>query len=511
VPLGLATWTFGRVFRASEIEREDSALTGSLQVATDRLAAAGDEALRSAAALARTGAVQRALGRHDRDELRRLARREGRVSLSVLPARARPAGAGLDLVRTVSVVGPLGAIGSVVARVRLSPELLRGSGAAVGTTLVLTRRGIAAQGPFEGLRVAGPVGRGYDLELDGVGYRALAAHGTRNVDLVALVRRTGGGSLRRRQTLTLAAGAVTVAAIAMLGLFVLPLRRLDLRRRGAGRERDLLALVGDAFAAAHDMRALLPVILETTVGATGAAGGRLVWDGEVAARIGTPREMRGSIVLSLAEPGFASDRLLVLYPPARGFNRVDRDLAAALVAQGRIALENARLHSIVRRQAVTDELTDLANRRRFMEALRQEVARSDRFGTSLALVLFDLDDFKQINDNCGHQVGDAVLRQAAQVIRERVRETDLAGRVGGEEFAVLLAGTDLEGASVFAENLRRALTAGVSVAEAPGPVTASFGVAAHRPGQPEADLVGVADRALYRAKAEGKDRVVRAE
>ena len=155
----------------------------------------------------------------------------------------------------------------------------------------------------------------------------------------------------------------------------------------------------------------------------------------------------------------------MLLPPRRGFSATDRDLARSLAAQGQIALENALLHSVVRRQAVTDELTDLANRRRFMEALQQDVARSDRLDTPLALVLFDLDHFKQINDQYGHQIGDDVLRSAAEVIRTRVRETDLAARIGGEEFAVILPGTDLSGAAALAEHLRRDLADHVEVTD----------------------------------------------
>jgi diguanylate cyclase (GGDEF)-like protein len=201
------------------------------------------------------------------------------------------------------------------------------------------------------------------------------------------------------------------------------------------------------------------------------------------------------------------DRRLVLYSPRRGFTAADRELARSLAGHGRIALDNARLHSVVRRQAVTDELTDLANRRRFMEALRQEVARSARLETPLALVLFDLDHFKQINDRSGHQKGDDVLRAAADVIRERVRETDLAARIGGEEFAVILPGTGLAGAVALAEHLRRDLSRGVVVPGVDQTLTASFGVAEHRPGELAETLIGIADRALYRAKAEGRDRV----
>jgi diguanylate cyclase (GGDEF)-like protein len=238
-------------------------------------------------------------------------------------------------------------------------------------------------------------------------------------------------------------------------------------------------------------------------------GGLLIWDGETVATIGSDPRPSERLVLSLDDE--VGDRLLVLHAPRLGFSTADRELAASLAGQSRIALDNARLHGVVRRQAVTDDLTDLANRRRFMDALRQEVARSGRLETPLALVLFDLDHFKLINDRCGHQAGDDVLRSAADVIRERVRETDLAARIGGEEFAVILPGTGLDGAVSLAENLRRDISVGVELPDDALTLTASFGVAEHRSGEPAETLIGVADRALYRAKADGRDRVQAAD
>ena len=122
-----------------------------------------------------------------------------------------------------------------------------------------------------------------------------------------------------------------------------------------------------------------------------------------------------------------------------------------------IALENARLHGLVQRQAVTDELTGLANRRRFLTQLESEIARSRRTGATLAIVLADLDDFKRVNDTYGHEVGDEALGTFAEILRTTVRDIDLPVRLGGEEFAVLLPDTDLPGAVQLAERVRRAL------------------------------------------------------
>jgi len=146
-----------------------------------------------------------------------------------------------------------------------------------------------------------------------------------------------------------------------------------------------------------------------------------------------------------------------------------------------------------------------------MSALEQEIARTGRFSTPLSLVLFDLDRFKRVNDNCGHQVGDLVLRSTADTVRMRIRGTDLAARIGGEEFAILLPGTDAAGALTFAENLRVDLRREVAVEGVRWPTTASFGVAEFRKGMTGETLVGAADRALYQAKAEGRNRVCTAE
>ena len=114
--------------------------------------------------------------------------------------------------------------------------------------------------------------------------------------------------------------------------------------------------------------------------------------------------------------------------------------ANSLASQAAIALENARLHRIVEQQAVVDGLTGLANRRRCEDSLTAEIARAQRLGAPFTLVLADLDDFKAVNDRNGHVVGDDVLRGFASVLRATVRDTDLAGRWGGEEFMLLLPG-----------------------------------------------------------------------
>jgi len=287
------------------------------------------------------------------------------------------------------------------------------------------------------------------------------------------------------------------------------LRELDAER---GRVRDTIARFGDALAATHEPYALLPVIVTNTVEATGAAGARLVVDGKEIAREGDSDRGGRPLAIPLGLDGRESG-VLYLTPRDADFSDEARELAHWLGSQASIALENARLHRLVERQANTDGLTELPNRRHFEEALESEISRAERFGGSLALILADLDDFKQVNDHYGHQAGDEVLQTFADILRTTVREIDLPARYGGEEFAVLLPQTDLEGAHELAERLRRGLAAR-PMATHPGglvAVTASFGVSAFPNAPTPAALFASADEALYRAKRAGKNCVVSAD
>ncbi len=504
LPLGLATWTYGHAFRQDEASRQDARLALALNLVAQRLTSLDRQALASAQRLARSRVVTAALVAHDRGALRRLARRDGRILLSVVePGQGPQTGSGSSLVRRVTLVGAHGRIGQVVARLPLTSALFADIARETGVALAPLRAGRVVGGPFAGLKAADALARSSEVRVGGQTYRVrgLPWQGTLGVLALDKRRASAGAAARRRQELTFVAGAVTVVLLALLALFV----GLGRRRRRPP-ERSSLVLVGEAFAAAHDEQALLPVILDTTVSATGARGGSLVWNGEVVARRGSTRRASSAVAFELDDASGQSQ--LVLYPPRGGFSPADWELARSLVAQGRIALENARQSTIVRQQAVTDDLTALPNRRRFREELRRELARTTRSSAKLALVLFDIDDFKRINDRCGHAAGDAALRSVAQVIRDRLRGSDAAARLGGEEFGLLLPATDGAGAVSLAESVRLAISSEVTVDGVTWPITASFGVAVHERGQVESEFMRRADEALYRAKEAGKDRVV---
>lgn len=178
-------------------------------------------------------------------------------------------------------------------------------------------------------------------------------------------------------------------------------------------------------------------------------------------------------------------------------------LSLRLTQQRDIAL------ATLERASVTDALTDLANRRGFAAASSAALDACRRRGEAAAVVLFDLDRFKSINDEHGHAAGDAVLRGTAAALRRHVRASDVAGRLGGEEFAVLCPGMTTAQAAAMAERVRAEIRSAVPHPAGDGAVvTTSAGVAAVdcREANVEAALI-VADRALYAAKQSGRDRI----
>ncbi len=198
----------------------------------------------------------------------------------------------------------------------------------------------------------------------------------------------------------------------------------------------------------------------------------------------------------------------------RAFTEQEAELLEYLGGQAVISIENADLHETVQRQAITDELTGLSNVRELHGTLDREFERRRRFETPLAFLLLDIDDFKQINDTYGHQQGDEVLISLGRLLRDLSRDIDEPARYGGEELAVVLPQTDVDGAELLAERMRQAIER-LRIGRVDGKgdiaVTASFGVAAvPTTASDKSSLIASADAALYRAKRNGKNRVERA-
>jgi diguanylate cyclase (GGDEF)-like protein len=323
------------------------------------------------------------------------------------------------------------------------------------------------------------------------------------------------------------------------------LQELQLERQ---RLQETVRRVGESLGKGLDRDALLGIVVQTAVDGVGAECGRVVMRepgngtlteaaraGDVstflaavqaaeaaALQAGEAAETQISGANALARPLHApepEDGLLGVISIARQerpFSDRQRELFAYLTNQATISIENVDLHETIQRQAVTDELTGLFNHRRFQEVMTAEVERTRRFGQELGLIMLDIDDFKRVNDTYGHLQGDFVLREVARVLRESSREIDEPARYGGEEMAVALPQTGLQGAYEFAERVRcriEALHLPLLEGEGRLRVTASFG-AASLPHSAKVDkdaLVAAADAALYRAKRSGKNRTVKAE
>lgn len=244
-----------------------------------------------------------------------------------------------------------------------------------------------------------------------------------------------------------------------------------------------------------------------------------------ALRFFTPGEMFGEMALLENQPRSTSARAevpsVVLGLEKACFERLMNDFpefseslsstlssrlryTTELIRELRKALEEIRWLSI------TDGLTGLYNRRHFFEEAEKEVERAQRYRRPVAAIMLDVDFFKRVNDTHGHAAGDEVLRKIATCCRSEVRELDILGRYGGEEFAILLTESDIEQACQVAERLRARIEAfpfdvkGVSLG-----LTASLGVAELKDAESVESLLDQADQALYIAKQEGRNRVVR--
>jgi diguanylate cyclase (GGDEF)-like protein len=322
-------------------------------------------------------------------------------------------------------------------------------------------------------------------------------------------------------------------------------RRLEELNQERGRLRESIRRIGQTFASNLDRQALLELALSTAIDAVQATAGRLsvrstpeeplAESGAVGSFAGIESlihdaERRalqtgdlgdassdGTFVMSVAlGPISATNRahgVITVARQQREFSDDDREVLRSFAAQSTLALENVELHFQVRRQAVTDELTGLANHGRFQELLSAEIAEGRRYEYPVGLIMLDIDDFKSVNDTYGHQQGDVVLKHVARVLRDSSREADVAARYGGEEMALILPHTDLTGTYAIAERVRTAIEA-LHVPRLDGNgvlrITASLGVASAADGDKDF-LISEADNALYAAKRGGKNRTVTAE
>ena len=195
-------------------------------------------------------------------------------------------------------------------------------------------------------------------------------------------------------------------------------------------------------------------------------------------------------------------------------SRFDRESIAGCIRnameKGKLKREIRRVRRKVSEMATRDEVTGLYNRRYFMEALERERSRAERHGKALSLCMMDLDFFKSVNDKLGHGAGDLVLADVGRITREWSRQSDLPCRYGGEEFAVILPETSLQGAQIACERLRQRV-ADNQVPWRTGPIriTVSIGVAQNRTNTKDSirKLIDRADEALYRAKESGRNQV----
>ena len=186
-------------------------------------------------------------------------------------------------------------------------------------------------------------------------------------------------------------------------------------------------------------------------------------------------------------------------------------------AEQKLAEANHHLEAEVRKRtaqlekmATTDELTELLNRREIIRLLELEIARAERQGSALSIMMLDLDHFKAVNDRHGHQAGDRALIRAAESFKQLLRKTDFIGRIGGEEFLVILPDTDINNAFELAERVRQALQQHITDNPSEPACTVSIGVAQCRAGDNLYSLIQRADETLYQAKSNGRNCVYQA-
>ncbi len=226
-----------------------------------------------------------------------------------------------------------------------------------------------------------------------------------------------------------------------------------------------------------------------------------------------PDGIRSQAALPLRSGDSVVGVLAVASSQRRELSGAEMDRLQVIAHQSSLALQNALLHEELERLSVTDRLTELYNHGYFQQRLDEEIDRAARFGRDLSLIMLDIDDFKEFNDSFGHPRGDTVLKAVSAMIRQSLREIDVAARYGGEEFCIVLPETDTVGAMAVAERIRDAISRHSFVEGAAGVhKTVSVGVATYpRHASAPGKLIEAADKAMYRAKRDGKNRVALAE
>jgi diguanylate cyclase (GGDEF)-like protein len=204
--------------------------------------------------------------------------------------------------------------------------------------------------------------------------------------------------------------------------------------------------------------------------------------------------------------------LLIASATYRDLTHAERDRLQGIANQSSLALQNALLHEELERLSVTDRLTDLYNHGYLHQRLDEEMERCQRFEHEMSLIMLDIDDFKKFNDRYGHPKGDTVLKAVSGIIKQNLREIDVAARYGGEEFVIMLPETDIAGAVAVAERIRLSMAQYPHITDEDGErvgQTVSLGVANFPTNaSTAAALVEAADQAMYRAKRARKNQVV---